>query len=49
MNDDIILELAYIERKAREAVAAKLAAKQLGEAWKDLPVVAAPSIVPKAA
>jgi hypothetical protein len=34
--DDIILELARIEREAREAIRRKLAARQLGEAWKGL-------------
>ena len=36
--DDIIIEVARIEREARERVRAKLAERQLGEAWVDLPV-----------
>ena len=35
--DDIILEVARIEREARAAVLAKIASRQLGEAWKGLP------------
>jgi hypothetical protein len=38
MFDDIVIEVARIEREARERVRAKLAAQQLGEAWRDLPV-----------
>jgi hypothetical protein len=34
--EDIILELARIEREALEAVRRKIAARQLGEAWKGL-------------
>ena len=31
--DDIVIEVARIEREARERVRAKLAKLQLGEAW----------------
>jgi hypothetical protein len=34
--DDIQIELARIEREAFEAVCRKVAARQLGEAWKGL-------------
>jgi len=34
--DDIIIELARIEREALEAVRRKIAARQLGEAWEGL-------------
>lgn len=38
MIEDVIIEVARIEREARERVREKLAARQLGEAWVDLPV-----------
>jgi hypothetical protein len=33
MYEDVIIEMARIEREAREAVRRKIAARQLGEAW----------------
>lgn len=38
MIEDVVIEVARIEREARERVREKLAARQLGEAWVDLPV-----------
>lgn len=38
MIEDIAIEIARIEREARERVREKLAARQLGEAWVGLPV-----------
>lgn len=38
MWDDIALEVAIIERLARENVRQKIASQQLGEAWVDLGV-----------
>jgi hypothetical protein len=35
-QDDILLELARLERAAREAVARRMAAQQLGEAFRGL-------------
>jgi hypothetical protein len=34
--EDVILEMARIEREALEAVRRKIAARQLGELWKGL-------------
>lgn len=33
MPEDIIIELAIIERQCREAVEQKIRSRQLGEAW----------------
>lgn len=37
MSDEILLELARIERQALEAIRAKRAAEQQGEAFEELP------------
>ncbi len=37
MHEDIIIELAQLERRAFERVRHKIASQQLGEAWIDLP------------
>ena len=37
MSEDTLLELAYIERRALEAIRARQAAEQHGEAFKELP------------
>lgn len=37
MFEDIALEVARIERLALDAVRMKIASRQLGEAWRDLP------------
>lgn len=37
--EEITLEMARIEREARRAVLAKIASRQLGEAWIGLPDV----------
>jgi hypothetical protein len=34
--EDIVLELARVEREALARVLAKIASRQLGEAWSDL-------------
>jgi hypothetical protein len=47
--EDIILEMARTEREALEAVRRKIAARQLGEAWKGLEDVEAVSTRRRAA
>jgi hypothetical protein len=39
IHEEILLDIARIEREARAAVLAKIAGRQLGEAWKGLPGV----------
>lgn len=39
--EDIVLEIARIEREARRAVLTKIASRQLGEAWEGLVPVSA--------
>lgn len=42
IQDDITIELARLERQAYDAIRAKMARGQLGEAWTDLVVVREP-------
>lgn len=45
--EDITIEMARIERRARAAVLAKLASRQLGEAWAGIEVAGRSGIEPE--